>query len=134
MKARSRDRLVAVGRAVAGLALTAILAGSCTTPRDEYHPLNVRAPRDAKGEFHVDERPEGFTLLVEYARHQARADDAAVARTCRTALVAIARELAEVRGRAIKPIDESAADVEIRRNDATGLTFCDGRLAVEYVK
>jgi hypothetical protein len=108
---------------------------ACATPqRDEYHPLNVRAPRDAKGEFHVDEHPGGFTIQVEYARHQDRADNAAVARTCRTALVAIARELAEIRSRKIKPIDESAADVEIRRNDATRLTFCDGRLAVEYVK
>lgn len=115
-------------------ALVLALVAACATQRDEYHPLNVRAPRDAKGEFHVEEGSEGFTILVEYARHQVHPDNAAVARTCRTALVAIARELADIRGRSIKPVDESAADVEIRRNDATRLTFCDGRLVVEYVK
>ena len=118
---------------IAGLALAVLMAAGCAREPDPYHPLNVRAPRDAKGEFHVEERPGGFTILVEYARHQTWPDDGAVARACRTALVGIAREVAEIRGRAVKPIDESAVDVAIRRNETTRLTSCDARLAVEYV-
>lgn len=132
MTGRCTPRLAAARMGLAGLALTAVLAAGCATPPDPYHPLHVRAPRDAKGEFHIEESPRGFTILVEYARHQARPDGGAVARACRTALVGIAREMAEVRGRVIKPIDENTVAVAIRRNETTRLTFCDARLAVEY--
>lgn len=129
MTARPAFRAAALCLGVAALAL----AAGCAKPPDAYHPLNVRAPRDAKGEFHVEERPGGFTIFVEYARHQDWPDNAVVMRACRTALVGIAREVADIRGRAIKPIDETAAAIAVRRNEAMRLTSCDGRLAVDYV-
>ena len=132
MTSRTAHAFATARAAIAALALVAALAGGCASRSDDYHPLNVRAPRDAKGEFHVEERPGGFTLLVEYARHQAQPDSAAVDRACRTALVAIAREIAEVRGRALKPVEAGDVDVAIRRNDATRLTWCEASVAVEY--
>jgi len=65
---------------VAGLAVAVTMATGCARrPPDAYHPLNVRAPRDAKGEFHVEEHPRGFTIVVEYARHQERPDETVAA-------------------------------------------------------
>lgn len=130
--ARSAPRAAAARLGIAGLALAVVVVG-CAGPPDAYHPLNVRAPRDAKGEFHIEERPGGFTILLEYARHQTWQDDGPVVRTCRAALASIAREVADIRGRVVKPIDETAIAVAVRRNEATRLTSCDASLVVEYV-
>jgi hypothetical protein len=88
-----------------------------------------------RGEYHVlREHAGGFTLGVLYSRHQFHPDTAAVTSACRQMLTKIARELAEVRDRRIKPIDESRIKLSVRRDSSKNVTSCAVMVPVEFAE
>ena len=124
---------IAVGWPCAALLIAASLAAASDAlamPRSSVI-LAQAGPTQEKGEFHViDESGLGFTLVVEYRRHQLIPENDVVANICRTSLTLIGRELGELRQRKIKPIDEAQVRVKVGRSG--NMTTCSASVPVEY--
>ncbi len=111
---------------VAGLLL---LAG-CTVPIT--YSAGPYTELDKDTDYHVDERPDGFVLTIKYERYQFIPDQAAVLLQCKQALINLAHDLAERRGRSIEPIDEQRVRLSAGRNIGSGMTLCAAQTGVRY--
>lgn len=75
--------------------------------------------------YAVEDRPDGFSLTVRYARYQFIPESTSVAIACRAALTSIAWEVAERRGKKIDPVNEQRIRISMGRNGLTGITSCE---------
>jgi hypothetical protein len=109
-----------------------MLIGCATRATPDTDP-NLPFTGYDRGEYHVlKEHAGGLTLAVLYTRHQFHPDTAAVTSACRQMLTTIASELAELRKRRIKPLDESRIKLLVRRNSSQNVTSCAATVPVEF--
>ena len=74
----------------------------------------------------------GFSLTVYYSRYQFIPEADAVALACKSALTSIAHELAERRGREIKPVNEQRIRISMGRNGVSGITSRSATAPIDY--
>lgn len=106
---------------LAPLLLIATLAGCSSPVKQTATPMTVY---DKNTRYAVDDRPDGFTVSVEYSRYQFIPESDAVALACRQQATAIAWEVARSRGVEIKPINDQEVRVSMGRNGGSGVTSC----------
>lgn len=107
-----------------------VMMQSCTRPMGYTHqPMQTY---DHNTEYKVDEQESGFTITVYYRRYQFIPESDSVAIACKSCLTSIAYEVAEARGRKIKPINEQRIKLSMGRNGFTGITSCSATVPVEY--
>jgi hypothetical protein len=104
------------------LAVLLCMAG-CATPVE--YGTQPKATLDRDTRYTVDERPDGFTASVSYDRYQFIPETAAVMAACKSALMALAYDVADRRGRKIEPLNEQRIRISTGRNGLTGITSCE---------
>ncbi|MHC4173936.1 MAG: hypothetical protein ACYST5_13490 [Planctomycetota bacterium] len=87
---------------------------------------------DHNTEYRIEEREGGFALTVYYRRYQFIPESDSVATACKSNLTSIAYEIAEERGKKIKPINEQRIKLSMGRNGLTGITSCSATVPVDY--
>ncbi len=112
------------------LVAVAVTLTGCATPVGYTNEPMARYDKDT--EYRVDDRPNGFTLTIYYSRYQFIPESDAVAVACRQALTALAHEIAEKRGRQIKPIDTQRIRMSFGRNGVTGITSCSATAPADW--
>ena len=94
------------------LLLSALLS-ACATPVSHTNiPLSTY---DKDTEYGLEDRPDGFEIVVHYSRY---------ATAYKSALTSIAWEVAEKKGRKIDPINEQRIRISMGRNGFSGITSC----------
>ena len=109
---------------------TCALVTSCATPIQQGSANMTVYDRDT--EYELTERPGGFALAINYSRYQFIPESSAVAQACKSALTSLAHDLAERKGRRIKPIDEQRVRLSFGRNGFTGVTSCSASAIAEW--
>ncbi len=108
-------------RSITILLLSALLTG-CATPVSHTNiPLSKY---DKDTEYGVEDRADGFGITVYYSRYQFIPESDAVATACKSALTAIAWEVADKKGKQIDPINEQRIRISMGRNGLSGITSC----------
>lgn len=109
--------------------MTFLIAG-CTTPVS--HTASQMTAYDKDTEFVIDERPDGFTLTISYSRYQFIPESNSLSVACKSALTALAWEIAEKKGKKIRPLNEQRIRLSLGRNGLTGITSCQANAIVEW--
>ena len=109
--------------------LAAMVAG-CTTPVAYNTGPMQRLDKDT--EYSVEERPNGFQLAVNYSAYTFLAESSAMLTTCKQAITSVAYDVAEKRGRRIKPINEQRIRTSLGYNGITGVSACSATAPVEW--
>jgi hypothetical protein len=122
--------MIPISRVFYVVLLAGMLLSGCATPvRYTSQPLQ-RHDRDTT--FRIDEHESGFTITVYYSRYQFIPESDAVNTAGRSALMSIAYDVAEGRGRAIEPINEQRIKMSMGRNGLSGITSWSGTVKVFY--
>jgi hypothetical protein len=116
-------------KASVSLAVAFAMAGCATPVGYTNQPL---ATYDKDTEYRADDTPTGFNLTIYYSRYQFIPESGAVAVACKQALTALAHDLAQQRGRKIKPVDEQRIRLSFGRNGLSGVTSCSATAPVEW--
>lgn len=87
---------------------------------------------DRDTEYEISERSDGFSLAINYSRYQFIPESSAVAQACKSALTSLAHELADRKGKKIKPIEEQRIRLSFGRNGFTGITSCSASAIAEW--
>ena len=111
------------------LALMSLLFGCATATKQTDASMQTY---DKDTEYALTLRPDGFSLAINYSRYQFIPESDAVATACKSALTAIAYELAEKQGRKIKQINEQRIRISMGRNGLTGITSCSALAVAEW--
>jgi hypothetical protein len=83
---------------------------------------------DANTRFGVEERENGFVLVVEFSQRAfVPKSDTEMRDACIAALTSVAGDEADRRGRRLQPIDPTTVRVSSGRNGITGHSTCSGR-------
>jgi hypothetical protein len=104
---------------------------ACATPIQQSTSAMTTYDRDT--EYSITDRPDGFALAINYSRYQFIPESTAVAQACKSALTSLAHELADRKGKKLKPIDEQRIRLSLGRNGLTGITSCSASAVVEWV-
>lgn len=115
--------------ALLALALVSLALG-CASPVG-YTTQSMHR-RDKDTTYRVDDHDSGFSITVYYSRYQFVPESTAVALAGKSALLSIAHDVAESRGRAIDPIDEQRIKMSMGRNGLSGITSWSGSVKVFY--
>lgn len=108
----------------------ALLLTGCSSPkRLAKVPLT---DYDKYTKYGVKERPDGFEITVFYSKHQFIPESSVIVAATKSAATAIAYEIAETKGRKIKPINEQRIKVSTGRNGLSGKTSCLAVAIVEW--
>jgi hypothetical protein len=107
-----------------------VLLSSCATPVS--HTNAPMSTYDKDTEYAVEDRSDGFSLTVYYSRYQFIPESAAVATACKSALTALAWEVAERKGKRIEPVNEQRIRISMGRNGFSGITSCQAFAAIEW--
>jgi hypothetical protein len=89
---------------------------------------------DKNTSYTTAERPDGFALDIRYNRYQFIPESDAVALACKSQATSIAYDVAEQRGRKIKPLNEQRMQLSMGRNALTGITSCRAMVVAEYAQ
>lgn len=111
------------------LSLTVSLM-SCATPT-LYTDKPLQA-YDQDTKYNVDEKDNGFVVNVYYSRYQFLPESNVIAAACKSIITNIAYEIAEVKGKKIKDINDNKIKISMGRNEITGITSCSISVRVEY--
>lgn len=87
---------------------------------------------DHNTRYGIEDREDGFTIEVLYARYQFIPESDALAAACKSQLTAIAWDVAEQKGREIEPINEQRIRMSMGRNGLSGMTSCRASAVVKY--
>lgn len=109
-------------RGIFAAGAVALALAGCATPVSYTNAPMVGY--DKNTEYAFEEKPGGFDLTVYYARYQFIPESDAVATACKAALMSLAWELAEQRGKKIQPINEQRIKLSMGRNGFGGMTLC----------
>jgi len=82
--------------------------------------------------YSVEEREGGFTLTVNVSRYQFIPETEAVIVSAKSAALSIAHDIAQMRGRPIKQINEQRLRVSTGRNGFSGVTSCTVQAPCDY--
>jgi hypothetical protein len=126
---QNRNRRIATSlrRTACLAAIVAILTG-CSVPDPNADLPMTRYDRET--EYRTEDTLTGFTVTINHSRGQLVPDMGTVGQSCRQALVTVAQEIAERRGRRIAPINDSRIRTSFVRNPVTGLTHCSATVPV----
>lgn len=117
-------------RNMIAIAFGVAMLGGCAAPsRQTEAPM---LPYDKDTEYAVIQKPDGFSLAINYSRYQFIPESDAVATACKSALMAIAYEHADKQGRKIRQINEQRVRISMGRNGLTGITSCSALAVVEW--
>ena len=111
------------------IALMAFFAGCATPASYSTQPLS-RYDKDTT--YRIDEHPKGFAVTVYYSRYQFIPESDALAQAAKSALLNIALETADARGRQIERVDDQRIRMSMGRNGITGTTSWSGTVKVFY--
>lgn len=111
------------------LVLALMLTG-CTTPAQYGSAPMERLDKDT--EYRVEERQNGFQLIVSYSAYAFLPESSAILRMCKQTITSLAYDVAEKRGRHIKPIVEQRIRTSLGRNGLTGMSSCSATAPVEW--
>lgn len=89
---------------------------------------------DKNTEYRVDDENDGFTITVIYTRYQFIPESDAVAMAGKSALLSIAHDVADERGRPIEQINEQRIRMSMGRNGLSGITTWSGTVKAFYRK
>lgn len=103
---------------------------SCATPIG-YNSVPL-STYDKDTKYGVVERPNGFELTIYYSRYQFIPESSALAVACKSALTATAWEVADKKGKKIKPVNEQRIRMSMGRNGLSGITSCQATAIVEW--
>jgi len=111
--------------------LTMLLTG-CATPVS--HTASQMKTFDKDTEYVVDERADGFALTIAYSRYQFIPESDALTIACKSVLTALAWDIAEKKGKKIRPLNEQRIRLSLGRNGLTGVTSCQANAIVEWAQ
>jgi hypothetical protein len=107
-----------------------LLLSACATPVSHTNaPLSTY---DKDTEYAVEDRTDGFALTVYYSRYQFIPESSAVATACKSQLTALAWEIADRKGKKIKPVNEQRIRISMGRNGLSGITSCQAFVVAEW--
>ena len=110
----------------------ALLLGGCATPVGYSTQPLQRHDKDTT--YRIDDHEDGFTITVYYSRYQFIPESDAVAMAGRSALLSIAHEISDARGRPIEQINEHRIKMSMGRNGFSGITSWSGTVKVFFKK
>jgi hypothetical protein len=116
---------------ILALALAAAVAG-CATPASYTAAPMLTYDKDT--EYAIEDRTDGFDLTVNYSRYQMVPESSALATACKSALTAIAWDVAKKRAREIEPVNEQRIRISMGRNGLSGITSCSANAPVSWKK
>jgi len=108
----------------------ATLLSGCAVPTKQTDASMATYDRDT--EYAVTPRTDGFSVAINYSRYQFIPASNAVATACKSALTAIAYEVADKQGRKISPLNEQRIRISMGRNGLTGITSCSAMAVAEW--
>ncbi len=111
---------------------SALVFGGCATPVEYSAQPLQRYDKDAT--YRIDDLEDGFIITVYYSRFQFFPESEAVAMAGKSALLSIAHELSDSRGRPIEQINEQRIKMSMGRNGFSGITSWSGTVKVFYKK
>lgn len=107
-----------------------LVVGGCATPVSHTNvPLSTY---DKDTEYSIEDNSNGFAITVYYSRYQFIPESSALAAACKSSLTSIAWEMAEKRGKKIKPINEQRIRMSMGRNGLSGITSCQAMAIAEW--
>ncbi len=112
------------------LALSFVMFGGCATPASYTSEPMERY--DNNTFYHVEQHTDGFTLVINYSRYQFIPESDAVALAGKSALLAIAHEMAQASGKKLQQINEQTIKMSMGRNGLSGITSWSGTVRVFY--
>ncbi len=113
------------------LTLMAMLAlAGCTTPVQYSQGPMTRLDKDT--EYRVEDQKNGFQLIVSYSAYTFLAESSAMLTMCRNTITSLAHDIAEKRGRKIKPVAEQRIRTSLGYNGITGVSSCSATAPVEW--
>ena len=116
---------------MSAILVVAVLAVSgCATPDRYIDEPMIRMDKDT--EYFVEDFDGGFILTVEYSRFQFIPESDAVDKAANSRMLSLAYEIAEQRGKTIKPVNEQRIRKSMGRNGITGITSWAGTVKVFY--
>ena len=107
-----------------------LAVSGCTSPTRYVDGAMIRLDKDT--EYHVEDFDGGFVLTVEYSRYQSVSESDAVDSAAMSQMLSLAYDIAERRGKSIKPVNEQRIRKSMGRNDFTGITSWSGTVKVVY--
>ena len=87
---------------------------------------------DKDTSYNVEEHDDGFTITVFYSRYQFIPESDAVSAAGKSALLSTAYDVADARGKQIKPINEQRIKMSMGRTGVSGITSWSGTVRVFY--
>lgn len=111
------------------IGITAFLA-SCATPVGYTEKELSRYDKNTT--YRVDDRPDGFTLTMYYSRYQFIPESDAVLASAKSNLTSICYDVADSKGKEIKPINEQRIKMSMGRNGLSGITSWTGIVKAFY--
>lgn len=111
------------------IAVVSLLFGCATATKQTDAAMQTY---DKDTDYAFTSKPDGFSLAINYSRYQFIPESDAVATACKSALTAIAYEVAEKQGRKIKPINEQRIRISMGRNGLSGITSCSALAVAEW--
>lgn len=108
----------------------AVALCSCATPVG--YTEKALARHDKNTTYRVDDHSVGFTVTMYYSRYQFVPESDAVLAAAKTNLTAICYDVADARGKEIRPINEQRIRMSMGRNGVTGITSWTGSVKVFY--
>ena len=112
------------------VAAVLLAVSGCATPARYVDGAMIRLDKDT--EYHVEDVDGGFVLTVEYSRYQFIPESDAVDAAATSQMLSLAYDIAERRGKSIKPVNEQRIRKSMGRNGITGITSWSGTVKVVY--
>ena len=106
------------------------MAGGCATP--VAYTTQPMTRLDQHAEYAVEDFDGGFTLTILYQRYQFIPESDAVDNAASSQLLSLAHDIADRRGKALKPINEQRVKKSMGRNGLTGITSWTGTVKAFY--
>lgn len=111
------------------VAISLVALSGCATPQKYSSKPAIRHDRDTT--YTVDDAQDGFTISVNYSRYQFIPESAAVSEVGKSALLSIAHEVADRRGKKVE-INEQRIRMSMGRNGVSGITSWAGSVKAFY--
>jgi len=111
------------------ISITVFLA-SCATPVGYTEKELSRYDKNTT--YRVDERTNGFTVTMYYSRYQFIPESDAVLAAAKSNLTSICYDVADSKGKEIKPINEQRIKMSMGRNGLSGITSWTGTVKAFY--
>lgn len=89
-------------------------------------------PYDDRTEYHIEDQADGFTIFVNYTQYSMVHSRIGISEAGKSAMMSLAYELADKRGKKLQPIEEQRVKMSTGRNGLSGNSFWGGTVRVFY--